>query len=183
MIPCKKYSDPDLIEIFISDSIQLKNILKNVSRSWTSFSPVWVSGYPLGLYMYHIFFDFQEFQLLIFCYLADVVFFSGSLLKFTFSNPDCSPLITYIYKAAVLNNLHIFTTNLHIYYWRKVICERVSTVWHAVSLNICLVMRTHAGKQAFLDQSQCPACIVVKVMFFDAQHSWNSMRSHITFHQ
>ena len=34
--------------------------------------------------------------------------------------------------------------------------------------------RTHAGKQAFSDQSQCETCIGIKVMFFD-QRSWSSM--------
>ena len=33
------------------------------------------------------------------------------------------------------------------------------------------VQRTHAGTQAFSNQSQCAVCIVVKVMFFNAQCS------------
>ena len=60
------------------------------------------------------------------------------------------------------------------HYWWKVICECVSTVWHAASLNTSTVKHTHAGitKQAFSDQSQCAAWIVAKVMFFDARRSW-----------
>ena len=67
-----------------------------------------------------------------------------------------------------------------IYYWWKVIREHVSTVWHAASLKKSAVKRTHADKQASSDQSQCVACIVVKVMFFGTQRSWSSMtRLHI----
>ena len=63
------------------------------------------------------------------------------------------------------------------YYRWKIIRECVSTVWHAASLNTSAIKHTHAGKQAFSDQSQCAAGIVVKVMFFDAQRSWSSTDS------
>ena len=37
----------------------------------------------------------------------------------------------------------------------------------------CQVKCTHAGKHALMDQSQCAVFIVVKVMFFNAQHSFS----------
>ena len=43
------------------------------------------------------------------------------------------------------------------------------------------VKRTHEGKQAFSDQSQCAACIVVKVMFFDAHNAAEAVDCEYAF--
>ena len=82
-----------------------------------------------------------------------------------------------IFPNKELQRLKLFKN----YCW-KVIYEHISTFWHTAALNTCLVKRKHKGKQGLSDQSQYTACIVVKVMFFEAQiNSWRSTRSWITF--
>ena len=92
----------------------------------------------------------------------------------------CSYYMYIIFPNKELQRLKIFK-----YYCWKVIYEHISTFWHTATLNtglVALVKRTHVSKRVLSYQSQYTACIVVKVMFFEAQiNRWCSTRSWITF--